>query len=1473
FDNTAVGSKPSGWSIAPPAGVSVAVAEVDGHPGRALSIIQSVKTSASYSIKRSFTNTSTKVVLTFQVRAEQNNQVIYLPNLISGSTSMVQLALYNGKFAYKKKGGTSWTELDAYTAGIWYDVKVALDSDAQTFDLFVNNVQKLSQEPYLAATVAGPLNALSFGFYKESIGAAFFDEFHVYSYKAVQGVSFPQAVYEMAVGTTQSVPLIFNPPDATNLNAQWHSSDTAVMTVSSNGGVTAVAPGTAVLTATTVEGGFAAAATVQVYVVPITGIILDPVTSNVTAGSRVLVQSHITPDNTTDPKVYWSTDNPAVATVDNYGELTGVAPGTVKVAAANKDGSVKGETAVTVVARSIQHRLYVAPAGNDSNPGTEQAPFGTIARAQEAVRALNAAMTGDIEVLLRGGAYTLNEAVNFTPADSGKNGYFVTYKSYPGEQAVLSGGRTIAGWTEFDSAKGIYQANVGTSLETRQLFVDGIRAVRATSTGGLINPVKTDTGYISDDVNLAAFAHPEDLELVFNDLWTNSRAGVQSVTVTNGKAGITVDKPAWDAIKNRGLTSATVPFTYENAYELLDQPGEWYLDHSAGVLYYKPRAWENLNTSEVVVPVLERLMNVTGVSADDPVRNLQFENLHFTYTTWLHPSTDQGLSDAQNNHLRYPGMPDHLPDAAIRIGYANTVNFEQNDFSKLGITGIRMDAGTQNSLIRGNRFYDISGSAVSVGEPITSDPENYNPADHRKIMKNNDVINNLIHDIGVDYKSAAAISAGFPENMEISHNEIYNIPYSGTHLGYGWTKVFDNVLRNVKIENNLIYDLMGKGIRDGGAIYSLGMTGGTADNKNLVRGNYIRNQMDDSAVLYTDEGSTDWRFESNVIDLSDTLPWHGTMKWAQAWAATIHNVEYINNYTTTERYVDNGYNNIWSNNQVFPDANWPAEAQAIIAQAGIQSSYVDIGSRDVRRWSVEALDLNVGGTGQMALQAKDGKDIAQTLATSTIYYESANPAVASVDTSGTVTGISPGRTSVKASILNNGLLRTVEANAVVGDVLAELRIAGTVGHEASFKAGTTTPLTVTGKTVFGNDAAVENIRVSSTNPEVVSVTPEGVLTAQQLGSTVLVLSGEKLGNRIESYYHVRVWDYGTTGDYSLGQEIRDLDGWYVYPSNQTLQGNGSSLTIPTPNSGHAVYQGRKFQNELMEFGMTINGTTSWYALMFGKKSPTAGYSGDDNYVVVISSGGIELHRFNTGARTVIYGNLAGYTSLAGDAVPNTMLPFNQQKRVQLGTFEEEGGVRLILKVDGQEIFNYLDTASNAIRGAGYLGVIARSGSITLSDAGGAQAKTAGFVLHGPSVIKAGESQALDIIAVNADGRPGAVPAGIQFASSNPAVAEVDASGLLHGRTEGTTVISAVYGEARGVYQLTVSGMVTPPLSSAVNLTGPADILGGFGPFPTYSLHDAAGSIYAKSAKINYNSRVWFPSTEASRLPVRLRGNY
>ena len=57
-----------------------------------------------------------------------------------------------------------------------------------------------------------------------------------------------------------------------------------------------------------------------------------------------------------------------------------------------------------------------------------------------------------------------------------------------------------------------------------------------------------------------------------------------------------------------------LPNYVENALELLDEPGEWYLDQPAKTMYYKPRPGEDLTKAPVVVPALETLVEMRGAS-------------------------------------------------------------------------------------------------------------------------------------------------------------------------------------------------------------------------------------------------------------------------------------------------------------------------------------------------------------------------------------------------------------------------------------------------------------------------------------------------------------------------------------------------------------------------------------------------------------------------------------------------------------------------------------------------------------------------------------------------------------------------------------------------------------------------------------------------------------------------------------------
>src|SRR5262245_55763489 len=100
--------------------------------------------------------------------------------------------------------------------------------------------------------------------------------------------------------------------------------------------------------------------------------------------------------------------------------------------------------------RAQELTFHVAADGKDANPGTRERPFATFGRAREAVRALKrqhgGAPRSPVTVLVRGGTHRLTEPLLLTAEDSGTAACPVTWRAFPGETPVLSGGRRVTGW-------------------------------------------------------------------------------------------------------------------------------------------------------------------------------------------------------------------------------------------------------------------------------------------------------------------------------------------------------------------------------------------------------------------------------------------------------------------------------------------------------------------------------------------------------------------------------------------------------------------------------------------------------------------------------------------------------------------------------------------------------------------------------------------------------------------------------------------------------------------------------------------------------------------------------------------------------------------------------------------------------------------------------------------------------------------
>lgn len=153
-------------------------------------------------------------------------------------------------------------------------------------------------------------------------------------------------------GKTGIVTAKVSPADATNKEVAWTSSDAAVATVSSSGIVTAVAKGSANVTATTKDGGHSAFCKVTVSdstPIAVTGITLSPSSLDLSAGGpSYSITATVSPSDATDKTLSWVSSDPSVATVSSDGRVSALALGTATITAKTADGAFSAQATVTV---------------------------------------------------------------------------------------------------------------------------------------------------------------------------------------------------------------------------------------------------------------------------------------------------------------------------------------------------------------------------------------------------------------------------------------------------------------------------------------------------------------------------------------------------------------------------------------------------------------------------------------------------------------------------------------------------------------------------------------------------------------------------------------------------------------------------------------------------------------------------------------------------------------------------------------------------------------------------------------------------------------------------------------------------------------------------------------------------------------------------------------------------------------------
>ncbi|MDY6002318.1 MAG: Ig-like domain-containing protein, partial [Candidatus Cryptobacteroides sp.] len=163
----------------------------------------------------------------------------------------------------------------------------------------------------------------------------------------VTGVSLDKSAIELKVGQSEQLTATVTPSDATDKTVSWSSSEKTVATVDENGKVTAVKVGEAIVTVTTKDGEKTATCKVTVKKVEVSSVVLSMASISLDEGGTYQLSATVQPDNATNPKLKWKSENPAVATVDEKGLVKGISAGTTSVTA-SADGISSSPCEVTV---------------------------------------------------------------------------------------------------------------------------------------------------------------------------------------------------------------------------------------------------------------------------------------------------------------------------------------------------------------------------------------------------------------------------------------------------------------------------------------------------------------------------------------------------------------------------------------------------------------------------------------------------------------------------------------------------------------------------------------------------------------------------------------------------------------------------------------------------------------------------------------------------------------------------------------------------------------------------------------------------------------------------------------------------------------------------------------------------------------------------------------------------------------------
>ena len=604
--------------------------------------------------------------------------------------------------------------------------------------------------------------------------------------------------------------------------------------------------------------------------------------------------------------------------------------------------------------------------------------------------------------------------------------------------------------------------------------------------------------------------------------------------------------------------------------------------------------------------------------------------------------------DDQQANCYYDGSHWVQAPAGLLLTGCEGIVFDDCDFTNIGTAGIKIKSDG-DKLSDGNQIINSRFHDIGYSAIILGQVTGHHGYQSYMLVKNTTIKNNYITRVGLENRDSPGIIATYTNGTVIEHNEVAYCPYTGISTGWGWDS------EEFSSKNQAFLDEVGNNKVIYNYVHDTGKNnrdGGSIYNLGSSKGSEVAYNY----IINSWDG--DDVYENGLyldqgsafIEVHHNVVGENVGYWMHQWMSTIHDNVWHDNYYVNTKSRDNG-----TNNQAYDNTKYETQAEL---EADPEAKAI------------------MNEAGLLDESVKDG------------VWEGFAPE------QDVIQEFWPGENS-----------RYIEPSWGWDDVA----INGQVGRTIYDSIKKRVNINVKEDTDLTSLALIFTLYDGWTCDKVSG-------SVQDFSEPVVYTLSDGKGNTVK--WTVNVKKQVDSGgeipgeEINLGEIIKNYDAgqWTVDPVA------GSATAGVLHFNGHTGYIAQYFGEStifLFDTQIDVTGNTGLSAITLNAQDPTLDWDdGSTEYMINFYRDTIEVQKFVGGQRTVYFGEQADHNAVYGQ-LPNHFFTPDEVHSIKCGAINtDDGGVRLFLYVDGNLVFDFIDT-EDPIRDGGYFGLYAEANNIAL----------------------------------------------------------------------------------------------------------------------------------------------------------------